>query len=99
VTNSNTSDPGLNIAALPPALAGPAAGLNAELNAILASRPAQKTISAGARWDFMRNVDLKLQFDHSHLGAGSPGLLSDLQPDFRPGGVVNLVSATLNFVW
>jgi len=97
--NSNTSDPGLNIAALPPALAGPAAGLNGELNAILASRPVQKTVSVGARWDFMRNVDVKLQFDHSRLGAGSPGFLTNLQPDYRPGGIVNLISATLDFVW
>jgi predicted porin len=98
-TNSNTSDPGLTISTLPPYLAGPAAALNAGLNKALGSRPVQRTISVGARWDFMKNVDFKLQFDHMRLGAGSPGTLSKLQPDFRPGGTVNLINATIDFVF
>ena len=80
--NSNTSDPGLNVAALPPYLAGPATGLNAGLNGILGSIAIQHTISAGARWDFMKNVDLKVQCDHTRMGEGSPGTLSNLQPGF-----------------
>jgi hypothetical protein len=97
--NSNTSDPGLNIAALPPYLAAPARGLNAGLNAILGSIPIQHTISAGARWDFMKNVDLKLQCDHTRMGPGSPGTLIQLQPAFRTGGTVNLFSVAVDFVW
>jgi opacity protein-like surface antigen len=97
--NSNTSDPGLNVSTLPPYLAGPALGLNAALNAILGSIPAQSTTSAGVRWDFMKNVDLKLQYDHTHLGAGSPGTLINLQPGFVPGSTVNLFSAALDFIW
>jgi hypothetical protein len=96
--NSNTSDPGLTVSALPPYLAGPAGGLNAGLNAALRSIAVQRTISVGARWDFIRNVDFKLQCDHTRLGAGSPGNLTNLQPDFRPGGTVNLFSATIDFV-
>jgi hypothetical protein len=96
--NSNTSDPGLTVSALPPYLAGPASGLNAGLNAVLGSIAVQRTISVGARWDFVKNVDFKLQCDHMRLGAGSPGTLTNLQPDFRPGGTVNLISATLDFV-
>jgi hypothetical protein len=96
--NSNTSDPGLTVSALPPYLAGPATGLNAGLNAVLGSIAVQRTISVGARWDFMKNVDFKLQYDHMRLGAGSPGTLTNLQPDFRPGGTVNLFSATIDFV-
>jgi hypothetical protein len=96
--NSNTSDPGLTVSALTPYLAGPATGLNAGLNAVLGSIAIQRTISVGARWDFMKNVDFKLQYDHMRLGAGSPGTLTNLQPDFRPGGSVNLFSATIDFV-
>jgi hypothetical protein len=97
--NSNTSDPGLNVSALPPYLAGPAMGLNAALNAILGSTAVQHTTSAGVRWDFMKNVDLKLQYDHTRLGAGSPGTLIDLQPGFQPGGTVNLLSIAIDFLW
>jgi hypothetical protein len=96
--NSNTSDPGLAVSKLPPFLIGPAIGLNAGLNEILGSIAVQTTASAGIRWDFMRNVDLKLQYDHTLLGAGSPGTLINVQPGFRPGGTVNLFSAAIDFV-
>jgi hypothetical protein len=97
--NSNTSDPGLNVSTLPPYLAGPAMGLNAALNAILGSIAVQNTTSAGVRWDFMKNVDLKLQYDHTRLGAGSPGTLINLQPGFQPGGTVHIFSAAIDFIW
>jgi hypothetical protein len=93
---SNTSDPGLTVSALPP---GPAAGLNAGLNALLGSIPVQKTLSIGSRWDFAKNAALKLQFDHIRLGAGMPGTLTEVQPGFQPGGKVNVFSATLDFVF
>jgi hypothetical protein len=97
--DSNTSDPGLNVSALPPYLAGPAIGLNAGLNAILGSIPVQKTISVGTRWDLVKNVDLKLQYDHTDLGAGSTGTLVNVQPGFLPGGTVNLASIAVDFLW
>jgi hypothetical protein len=97
--NSNTSDPGLNVSALPPFLAGPASGLNAGLNAILGSIAIQHTISAGVRWDFMKDVDLKVQCDHTRIGKGSSGTLMQLQPDFRTGGTLNLLSIAVDFVW
>lgn len=97
--DSNTSDPGLSLSALPPFLAGPAAGLNAGLNGILGSAAAQKTVSVGGRWDFAKNATLKVQFDHSRLGAGSPGVLMNTQPGFQPGGVLNVFSATVDFVF
>ena len=74
-------------------------GLNAALNAILGSIPVQSTTSAGVRWDFMKNVDLKLQVDHTRLGEGSPGLLINLQPGFERGGTVDLFSAAIDFIW
>jgi hypothetical protein len=95
----NSSDPGLNVSALPPSLSGPAAGLNAGLNALLSRKIAQDTLSAGVRWDFRRDAALKLQLDHSRHGDGSAGALSDLQPGFRPGGNVNVFSASVDFVF
>jgi len=87
------------VSALPPALAGTATSLNAALNSILASAAVQNTVSVGTRWDVVKNVDLKLQYDHSRLGAHSPGVLTNIQPGFQPGGTVNLLSITLDFLW
>jgi hypothetical protein len=95
----NLSDPGLTIAALPPGFAGPAAGLNAALDSILSSKAVENTISIGGRWDFMKKADLKLQFDHTRIGAGSSGVLSNIQPGFQLGGRVTVVSATVDFVF
>lgn len=97
--NSNTSDPGLTLSALPPPLAGAAAGLNTGLNAILGSTPVQKTLSVGLRWDLAKNAALKMQLDHSRVGAGSPGTLVNIQPGFQPGGRFTVFSATLDFVF
>jgi hypothetical protein len=98
-SDDNTASPGLTVAALPPNLAEAAIGLNAALNSILNSSPDQKTLSEGVRWDFVKNVDLKLQCDHIRLGAGSAGTLINLQPGFKPGGTVNLFSAAIDFVF
>ena len=59
----------------------------------------QTTTSLGMRWDFMKNADLKLQYDRIRFGQGSSGLLIDLQPGFQPGGKVNLISIVLDFVF
>jgi hypothetical protein len=93
------SDPGLTVAAYPPEAAAAAAGLNAALNGLLASKPKQDTISIGLRWDFAQNLDLKLQLDHSRLGSGSAGNLGNLQPGFQPGGSYNLVSLAFDIVF
>jgi hypothetical protein len=98
VSAASNSDPGITLAGLPPALAGFASGLNAGLNALLQGIPAQRTVSLGARWDFAKNLDLKAQFDHTRISAGSNGELINIQPGFRPGGTVNLFSATVDFV-
>lgn len=97
--DTNTSDPGLSLSGLPANVAGAAAGLNAALNSILGSLAAQKTVSIGSRWDVMKNVDLKLQYDHINLGAGSAGTLINVQPDFQRGGTVNVASIAIDFVW
>jgi hypothetical protein len=99
LTVSPTSSAGVDAAALPAYLAGTAAALNAGLNQILRQRPAQRTDAAGVRWDFARNLDLKIQIDHTQLGPGSPGKLFNLQPGFRFGGTVNIFSAAIDFVF
>lgn len=98
-TADNLSDPGLTLSALPAFLVGPATSLNAALNAILSTKPVQDTISVGARWDFMKNTALKVQFDHTDIGTGSAGTLINTQPGFEPGGTFNVFSATIDFVF
>ncbi|MEP6547710.1 MAG: hypothetical protein ABJD53_09610 [Gammaproteobacteria bacterium] len=95
----NLSDPGLTVSSLPPALAYSAMALNAGLNSVLSTKRVQSTISAGMRWDFMRNADLKLQFDRTRVAAGSTGTLINTQPGFALGPRVNLLSATFDFVF
>jgi hypothetical protein len=92
-------DPGLSLTGLPPALAAMGAGLNAGLNALLESIPASRTVSVGVRWDLMKNLDLKLQVDHTRLGSDSFGTLINIQPGYPPGGTVNLFGADINFVF
>jgi hypothetical protein len=95
----NLADPGLNLSTIPPAKVRAAVGLNAALDTLLRTKPVQDTLSGGLRWDFMRNVDLKLQFDHIRIGAGSNGVLSDPQPGFHTGGRVDVFSAAIDFVF
>jgi len=96
---SARSDPGLNPAAYPPAQAGAIASLNGALDRLLAASVVQNTISFGVRWDFRKNLDCKLQLDHSRRGAGSPGTLGNIQPGFRPGGQYDVVSLAVDFVY
>ena len=98
-TADNLSDPGLNLSAVPPSLVGTAAGLNAALNSLLSTKPVQNTVSIGARWDVLRNAALKLQYDHTRIGAGSSGVLANLQPGFQTGGTVNVISVSVDFVF
>jgi hypothetical protein len=93
------ADPGLDVTALPPFLAGPATGLNIALNSVLSANPVQNTVSIGARWDFMRNTAIKVQFDRTNIGAGSLGALINLQPGYEPGGTFRVFSATIDFVF
>jgi hypothetical protein len=95
----NLSDPGLTVSSLPPFLAGAATSLNALLNATLSTKPVQNTISVGGRWDFMKNADVKLQYDRTRFGAGASGELFNLQPGYQPGGTVGVFSATIDFVF
>ena len=97
--NTSTRTSGLDVAALPPSQTAVAVSLNAELNTALATIASQRTVSLGARLDVTSSIDLKLQWDHTNLGANSQGWLTNLQPGFRPGSSLTLISATLDFVF
>jgi hypothetical protein len=98
-TATPTSAAGLNTSTLPASVAGTASALNAGLNGVLGTLPVQRTQTAGVRWDFHSNLDLKVQFDHSRMGPGSAGTLINVQPGFHYGGTVNLFSAAIDFVF
>lgn len=96
---SNSSDSGLNPAAFPPDQAGTVAGLDLALNALLRSPPVQKSLSFGARWDFMKDVDLKVEYEHIRRGDGSAGTLVNTRPGSPLGGTVDVFSAAVDFVF
>ncbi|MEJ0098954.1 MAG: hypothetical protein WDO12_04105 [Pseudomonadota bacterium] len=92
------SDPGLDLTTLPSESVPVATALNATLNAALANVPDQSTLGAGVRWDFARNLCLKLQYDHIDLAPGNAGTLTNFQPGFQPGGKLNVVGLSVSFV-
>jgi len=59
----------------------------------------QRSASAGVRWDFAKNFDAKVQYDHVWTPAGSTGLFVNEQPDFELGSGADVVTATLDFVF
>jgi hypothetical protein len=95
----NLSDPGLTLAFLPPQLAQPANALNSALNSSLSSKIVQHTLSVGTRWDVARNTALKVQYDHTSVAPGSNGALGNLQPGFQTGGKLDLISASVDFIF
>jgi hypothetical protein len=46
-----------------------------------------------------RNVAAKLQYDRINLDSWSSGRLANVQPNFRPGGTVNVFSIAVDFVF
>ncbi len=60
----------------------------------------QRTISLGTRWDFMRNYDLKIQYDQVRLSNNSNGYLVNLQPGANlNGSKFHVISAVVDFVF
>ncbi|QBZ90355.1 hypothetical protein EPZ47_17085 [Pseudomonas viciae] len=98
-TESETSASGLTVSTLPPAFAEAAVGLNGALNTILGSGEGRQTLSLGVRWDFTKNMDAKLQYDHTRLKGNSVGPLINPQPDFEPGGSFSVISLAVDFVF
>ena len=96
---SATSDPGLPLAGLPPALAARGVALNQLLNGILGTIPEQTSSSAGVRWDLRTNMALKLQYDRVTPRRGSRGTLINPTPDFVSGRTTHVASVALDFVY
>jgi predicted porin len=94
----NDDDRRLDPGSAPPFLAGLATTLNGVLDVI--TRPVdQKTITVGARWDFAESAAFKVQYDHINLGNNSSGTLRNVQPDFKLGDTVNLLSLVIDFTF
>lgn len=90
----------LDVSTLPPSLAILANSLNETLLSVQAtSSPVQDSLSVGLRWEVSRQVAFSAQVDHSNMKSGSTGNLSNLQPGYKPGGSLNLISASLSFVF
>jgi hypothetical protein len=71
------------------------AGVNTTLNAFT---PTQHTTSIGLRWDVMKNVALKTQFDRIKTGENSSGRLRSF-PGYVPGSNVDVVTVAADFVF
>jgi hypothetical protein len=72
------------------------AGLNATLDQFNAT---QRTTAVGVRWDFMKNLALKGQFDHVQPAANSNGRFTNTQPGYERGRSANVYSVALDFVF
>ena len=60
----------------------------------------QQTVAAGVRWDFVRNVALKLQYETIRIGSPLiPTSFVNLQPGVQIGDYAHVFSATVDFVW
>lgn len=97
--NVATSVAGLELSGLPAPQAAAGAALNAGLNQLLAAIPRQHTISAGVRWDLRPGYAFKLQYDRITPHQGSSGTFINVQPGFRSGQPVAVLSAALDFVF
>lgn len=96
---SNTFEPGLNVALYPSPFAEGAQLLNGVLNGLLSSGMQQESVTVGLRWDFRPGMALTAQYDYVNMRSGSPGGLINPQPEFVPGGSINLFSLALDFVF
>lgn len=94
------AEPGISTAGLPGPLVGPAVGLTAGVNGVRRSfASSQSLVSVGMRWDAMKNVALKAQYDHLKMGEGSKGRLVNPSPAYQPGGSVDLVTLGVDFLF
>lgn len=92
-------DEGIPLAGLPGDLAGFGGMINDVVLSFANYDTSQQTISAGARWDFARNFALKAQYDHVQLGDDAQGLLANIQPGFKLGGSLNVLSVAVDFMF
>lgn len=68
--------------------------------AIQMAKRAQGTVSVGLRWDFMKKVDLKLQYDRVKLSDNSNGYLANLPVNaVLYGTTFHVISAVVDFIF
>lgn len=67
-------------------------------NKVTMSVRAQHTASAGLRWDFMKNLALKVQLDKVSLEKGSSGFFTNAKPGLA-GSSAKVLSAAVDFVY
>jgi predicted porin len=91
--------PSIPVEGLPVALAGYGSTINGVIAGIDAGNTSQTTLSAGLRWDFMKNLDCKVQYDYVRLDAGSTGLFVNEQAGFRAGSTASVFTAGVDFVF
>ncbi|OUS02274.1 hypothetical protein A9Q90_09470 [Gammaproteobacteria bacterium 54_18_T64] len=100
INGDTPNEPGVATTGMPASLAGEIDALNQGLNLLLfQASTAQKSITAGLRWDCYPGTAIKLQYQHIEIDDHSPGRLGNIQPDFTPGGTVNVFSAVIDFVF
>jgi hypothetical protein len=60
----------------------------------------ERTVSAGVRWDFAKDLDFKLQLQQvTILSLDAPASFTHLQPGARVGDRVNVISLALDFLF
>jgi len=100
VNGDTPSESGVATTGMPAPLAEEVNALNQGLNLLLfQASAAQKSITAGLRWDCYPGTAIKLQYQHIEIDDHSPGRLGNVQPGFTPGGTVNVFSTTIDFVF
>ncbi|MBL4782944.1 MAG: hypothetical protein JKX92_11945 [Porticoccaceae bacterium] len=100
VNGDTPNEPGVATTGMPAPLASEVNALNQGLNLLLfQASAAQKSISAGIRWDFHPGRALKLQYQHIKIDKHSSGRLGNIQAGFSPGGTLHVFSAAIDFVF
>jgi predicted porin len=100
VESARYVEPQIATPGLPPILAAEAATLSSGLAAALVQfAPSQSSVTVGMRWDLMKDVDVKLQYDRVRLDSNSDGRLSNVQPGSLAAPDVNAVSIAVDFVF
>jgi hypothetical protein len=69
-------------------------------NSILLANRSQSTVSAGVRWDFMKNTDLKFQYDQVKLSDNSNGFLANVPANvILYGQSFHVITAVVDFIF
>jgi len=70
------------------------------ISQVIAQRnQSQSTAAIGVRYDLMKNIALKAQYDHIQLKDGSYGLYTYPRSQTTPAGNANVISLNLDFVF